>query len=260
MTDSGILLKAYQYMCMARAMAGVYEDNRSICQYVHSVSSGHEAIQLAVAFQLQPCDYVSPYYRDESLLLGLGFSPYILMEQLLAKAGDIFSGGRSYYAHPSYRGPDKPTIIHQSSATGMQAIPATGIAQGIAYREQLNKGEVSPVVLCSFGDASITEGEVSEAFQFAVLKRLPIIYLVQDNGWGISVTAEEARAMDAFFYAGGFEGMERIKIDGADFEQSYHCMRQVFEHVRKYGGPYLVHARVPLLTHHTSGVRMESYR
>ncbi|MFI5194925.1 MAG: thiamine pyrophosphate-dependent enzyme [Chitinophagales bacterium] len=260
MTDSGILLKAYQYMCMARAMAGVYENNRSVCQYVHSVSSGHEAIQLAASFQLQPCDYVSPYYRDESLLLGLGFSPYILMEQLLAKAGDVFSGGRSYYAHPSYRGPDKPTIIHQSSATAMQAIPATGIAQGIAYREQLNKGEVSPVVLCSFGDASITEGEVSEAFQFAVLKKLPIIYLVQDNGWGISVTAEEARAMDAFFYAGGFEGMERIKIDGADFEQSYHCMRQVFEHVRKYGGPYLVHARVPLLTHHTSGVRMESYR
>ena len=66
--------------------------------------------------------------------------------------------------------------------------------------------------------------------------------------------------MDAFRYAGGFDGMERIKIDGADFEQSYQCMRRVFEYVRKYRSPYLVHARVPLLTHHTSGVRMESYR
>ena len=79
----------------------------------------------------------------------------------------------------------------------------------------------SPVVLCSFGDASITEGEVSEAFQVAVLKKLPIIYLVQDNEWGISVSSEEARNMDAFYYAGGFAGMERIKIDGSDFEQSY---------------------------------------
>jgi 2-oxoisovalerate dehydrogenase E1 component len=260
MTDSGILLKAYQYMCTARAMAATYESNRSICKYVHSVSSGHEAIQLATAFQLQPQDYVSPYYRDESLLLGLGFSPYELMEQLLAKGNDIFSGGRAYYAHPNYRGPDKPTIIHQSSATGMQAIPATGIAQGIAFREQSGMADHAPVVLCSFGDASITEGEVSEAFQFAVLKKLPIIYLVQDNGWGISVTAEEARTMDAFRYASGFAGMERIKIDGADFEQSFQCMRQVFDFVRKNRSPYLVQARVPLLSHHTSGVRMESYR
>src|SRR5664279_480662 len=260
MTDSSIFIKAFKLMSTARAMAALYEQNRSVCKYVHSVSSGHEAIQLATAFQLEPQDFVSPYYRDESLLLGLGFSPEILMRQLLAKGSDIFTGGKAYYAHPSYRGPDKPTIIHQSSATGMQAIPATGIAQGIAYREQLNKGEVSPVVLCSFGDASITEGEVSEAFQFAVLKRLPIIYLVQDNEWGISVSSEEARSMDAFHYAGGFAGMERIKIDGADFEQSYHCMQRVFQWVKKFRKPYLVQARVPLITHHTSGVRMEAYR
>ena len=115
-------------------------------------------------------------------------------------------------------------------------------------------------MLCSFGDASITEGEVSEAFQFAALRQLPIIYLVQDNEWGISVSSEEARSMDAFYYAGGFAGMERIKIDGSDFEQSFHCMQQVFRWVRRNSRPYLVQARVPLLTHHTSGVRMEAYR
>ena len=260
MTDSGILLRAFQYMCTARAMAATYESNRNICKYVHSVSSGHEAIQLATAFQLRPQDFVSPYYRDESLLLGLGFSPFELMEQLLAKSGDIFSGGRSYYAHPNFRGGGKPTIIHQSSATGMQAIPATGIAQGIALKEQAGMMEPGSVVLCSFGDASIEEGEISEAFQFAVLKELPIIYLVQDNAWGISVTAAESRSMDAFSYAGGFPGMERIKIDGANFEQSFFCMQQVVEYVRKYRKPYLVQARVPLLSHHTSGVRMETYR
>ena len=260
MTDSQILLRAYTLMVTARAMAATYEQNRTICKYVHSVSSGHEAIQLATAFQLEPQDYVSPYYRDESLLLGLGFSPEILMRQLLARGNDIFTGGKVYYSHPNYRGNDKPTIIHQSSATGMQAIPATGIAQGLAFLEAAGTLHQHPLMLCSFGDASITEGEVSEAFQFAVLKKLPIIYLVQDNEWGISVSSEESRSMDAFHYAGGFAGMERIKIDGSDFEQSFYCMQQVFQYVRKLRRPYLVHARVPLLTHHTSGVRMEAYR
>ncbi len=260
MTESGTLIRAFKLMAAARAMAAIYEKNRTICKYVHSVSSGHEAIQLATAFQFEPQDYVSPYYRDESLLLGLGFSPEILMRQLLAKGNDIFTGGKVYYSHPNFRGNDKPTIIHQSSATGMQAIPATGLAHGISIKEAAGKIQNNPVVLCSLGDASITEGEVSEAFQVAVLKKLPIIYLVQDNEWGISVSSEEARNMDAFYYAGGFAGMERIRIDGSDFEQSYHCMQQVFQWVRKYRRPYLVQARVPLLTHHTSGVRMEAYR
>src|SRR6201992_3372569 len=121
-----ILLRAYRLMCTAKEMAAVYENNRSICKYVHSTSRGHEAIQLAAAFHLQPYDWVSPYYRDESILLGLGFEPYQLMLQLLAKGDDIFTGGRAYYSHPNYRGTDKPNIIHQSSATGMQAIPTTG--------------------------------------------------------------------------------------------------------------------------------------
>ena len=254
-------------MCQAGCMAETYETNRSICKYVHSVSRGHEAIQLATAFHLLPCDFVSPYYRDESLLLGLGFTPYQLMLQLLAKADDLFSGGKEYYSHPSYRGEDKPTIMHQSSATGMQAIPSTGIAQGIAhlekyYTDRLKKGPRGelPIVVCSLGDASLTEGEVSEAFQFAVLKKLPIIYLVQDNDWGISVSSTESRAMSAYEYASGFPGMERTVIDGSDFEESYLNMWRVTDHVREYRRPFLVQANLPLLGHHTSGVRMEFYR
>jgi 2-oxoisovalerate dehydrogenase E1 component len=267
MISKDVLLKAYQLMCTARAMADTYEANRSICKYVHSTSKGHEAIQLATAFQLLPCDYVSPYYRDESMLLGLGFTPYQLMLQLLAKRDDIFTGGREYYSHPNYRGNDKPNIIHQSSATGMQVIPTTGIAQGIAYLEQINSdlqkkgpnGEL-PVVVCSLGDASVTEGEVSEAFQFAVLKKLPVIYLIQDNEWGISASAEETRVMDAFDYAAGFPGLERVRIDGSNFEESFDALRRVVQYVRQHRGPYLVQAKVPLLGHHTSGVRKEFYR
>jgi 2-oxoisovalerate dehydrogenase E1 component len=262
-----ILLNAYRHMCIAKNMANTYEANRQVCKYVHSTSRGHEAIQLATAFQLQPQDYVSPYYRDESLLLGLGFSPYELMLQLLAKGNDIFTGGREYYSHPNYRGADKPTIIHQSSATGMQAIPTTGVAQGIKYLEKVGKvlpsGEDlggAPIVVCSLGDASMTEGEVSEALQFAALHQLPIIYLVQDNGWGISVTKEEARLTSASDFVKGFGGINRISIDGSDFLQSYEVMKNVVEEVRRERHPFLVHAKVPLLGHHTSGVRKEFYR
>ena len=267
MIDKGILLQAFRLMCTAKSMTDTYEANRQICKYVHATSRGHEAIQLATAFQLLPCDYISPYYRDESILLGLGFSPYTLMLQLLAKGEDIFTGGREYYSHPNYHGSDKPNIIHQSSATGMQAIPTTGIAQGLQYLEFINsplykkgkEGE-SPIVICSLGDAALTEGEVSEAFQFAVLKKLPIIYLVQDNDWGISVTGSEARTMNASEFAQGFKGLQRISIDGSDFFQSYEVMRNVVQKVREIRQPFLVHAKVPLLAHHTSGVRKEFYR
>lgn len=254
-------------MCTAKAMAETYEANRAICKYVHSTSRGHEAIQLATAFHLLPCDYISPYYRDESIMLGLGFTPYQLMLQLLAKGDDMFTGGREYYNHPNYRGNDKPTIIHQSSATGMQAIPTTGVAQGIKYVIETNspllvRGEDGqlPVVICCLGDASVTEGEVSEAFQFAALHQLPIIYLVEDNDWGISVTSAEARTTNAFDFIAGFAGIDRISIDGSDFVESYLAMQQVIQDTRVNRKPVLVHARVPLLGHHTSGVRKEFYR
>ncbi len=135
MVKKELLLEAYTLMCTARAMAETYDANRSVCKYVHSTSRGHEAIQLAVGMQLEPYDFCSPYYRDESMLLGMRLSPYELMLQLLGKAGDPFSGGRTYYAHPSLNREGFPRIPHQSSATGMQAIPATGMAHGIAYKE-----------------------------------------------------------------------------------------------------------------------------
>lgn len=250
-------------MNTAKTMAETYEENRAICsKYVHSTSRGHEAIQLAAALQLKPYDYAALYYRDDSMLLGMGLQPYELMLQLMAKADDPFSGGRTYYGHPSLKREGYPTIPHQSSATGMQAIPATGMAQGIAYLEGqgLLKGEEKPIVLCSLGDGSVTEGEVAEAFQMAVLKGLPIVYLVQDNDWGISATGKEMRAMDAFEYAAGFKGMERLRVNGSDFEESYEGMRVAMEYARQVRRPILVHAKVPLLGHHTSGVRREWYR
>ncbi len=259
--DSKLLLRAYRLMMTAKAMADIYEENRSICKYVHSTSRGHEAIQLATAFQLKPHDWISPYYRDESIMLGMGWRPYEMMLQLLAKGEDPFTGGREYYNHPNSRREHLPKIIHQSSATGMQAIPTTGLAQGIQYLEsQRGISEEKPVVICCFGDGSITEGEVSEAFQFAALKQLPIIYLVEDNDWGISVSSNEARSMNAYEFIQGFKGIERLQVDGSDFVLSYEAMENAIHYVRENRKPILVHATVPLLGHHTSGVRKEWYR
>lgn len=257
-----IYIKAYHMMCLSRAMAAIYEENRQITKYVHSTSKGHEAIQIATGFLLKSIDVAYPYYRDESMLLSMGMEPYQLMLQLLAKADDPFSGGRTYYSHPSSNRNDMPIMPHQSSATGMQAIPATGAAHGISYLESIGKLKQieKPIVLCSLGDGCVTEGEVAEAFQMAVLKQLPILYLVQDNDWGISASGDEMRAMDAYEYAAGFKGLKRERLNGSDFSECLKGMEKAVDWVRTSRKPMLVHVKVPLLGHHTSGVRMEWYR
>jgi 2-oxoisovalerate dehydrogenase E1 component len=267
MLTANILSDAYKLMVTAKAMCETYDANRQVCKYVHASSRGHEAIQIATGMHLLNCDWVSPYYRDDSMLLSLGFSPYELMLQLLAKKADPFSGGRSYYCHPSNKNKNRALIIHQSSATGMQAIPTTGLAQGLQFLEQhqnanLRKTEDGqlPIVLCSMGDGAMTEGEISEALQFAALKQLPVVYLVQDNQWSISATAEETRSMNAYEYAAGFKGLKRMQCDGSDFIHSYETMEQAIAYARIERKPILVHARLPLLSHHTSGVRKEFYR
>ena len=260
-----LILQAFKNLVTAKEMTQVYEDNfKVVSKYVHATSRGHEVIQTALGMQLKAQDYLFPYYRDDAMLLSIGMTPYELMLQVLAKKEDPFSGGRTYYCHPSLRDDDKPKIPHQSSATGMQAIPATGVAMGFRYQEAEKlsshlKGE-APVVVCSLGDASVTEGEIAEAFQMAALKQLPILYLVQDNGWDISANASETRAQNAAQYAAGFHGLEAISIDGTDFEQSYTTIKEVLEKIRTQRRPFLIHAKVPLLNHHTSGVRMEFYR
>ena len=157
-----------------------------------------------------------------------------------------------------------PKIPHQSSATGMQAIPTTGVAMGVQYLEQQNLaqdfGKNKPVVVCSIGDAAMTEGEISEALHMAALKQFPILYFVQDNEWDISAHASEIRANDVSQYIQGFKGIELRTIEGNDFIESYTTIKEVLETIRKERRPFMIHAKVPLLGHHTSGVRKEWYR
>ncbi|HHG85032.1 MAG TPA: tungsten formylmethanofuran dehydrogenase, partial [Bacteroidetes bacterium] len=264
-----VMLKAFELMSTAKEMAALYEDKKAVTsKYVHATSRGHEAIQLALGMQLGAQDFVAPYYRDDAILLGIGMTPHACMLQLMAKQTDPFSGGRTYYCHPSLRREGQPKIPHQSSATGMQAIPMTGVAHGFKYKEamgihdwDLSQPEnLPPVAVCSLGDAAITEGEVAEAFQEAALNQLPILYLIQDNEWDISATAAETRSQNAYEFAQGFKGLEAISIDGSDFIESWATVNHILETIRAERRPFLLHAKVPLLNHHTSGVRKEWYR
>lgn len=258
-----LLTEAYKFLVTAKAMTEIYEEHKeTTSKYVHATSRGHEAIQIAMGMQLLAQDYLSAYYRDDAMLLSIGVSPYELMLQLLAKKDDIFSGGRTYYSHPSLNRDNMPKIPHQSSATGMQAIPTVGVAMGLQYRELEGFAveDPRPIAVCSLGDASCTEGEVSEAFQMAALKQLPILFLVQDNGWDISAKAEEITAQDIAHYARGFKGIEIIQVDGTDFMACYQAIDKAVFTMRTDRRPFLIHAKVPLLNHHTSGVRKEWYR
>ena len=132
------LLKAFRLMATAKTMTEIYEKNfKFVSKYVHATSRGHEAVQLALGLQLLPVDYLSAYYRDDAMMLGIGVTPYELMLQLMAKRDDPFSGGRSYYCHPSLKDDDRPKIPHQSSATGM--LLAVPLAQYCTSAPQVPK-------------------------------------------------------------------------------------------------------------------------
>jgi 2-oxoisovalerate dehydrogenase E1 component len=257
------LLKAFELMATARAMSDLFEENAKLtAKYVHATSRGHEAIQIALGIALEAQDWVAPYYRDDSILLGIGMSPAELMLQLLAKKDDPFSGGRTYYSHPSLRRNDMPKIPHQSSATGMQAIPTTGLAMGVQYLEKKGLSATKDaVVVCSLGDASITEGEVSEALHMADLKQMPMLFFIQDNEWDISAHSSEIRANDASILVKAYPGIESILVEkGHDFMKCHEAVQKALEIIRTERRPVMIHAKVPLLGHHTSGVRREWYR
>ncbi len=258
-------------------MSDLYEEHaRLTAKYVHACSRGHEVIQIAAGQLLRPQDYVSCYYRDDSLLLAMGLTPQELMLQLFAKKDDPFSGGRTYYSHPSLNRPGQPKIPHQSSATGMQAIPAAGAAMGLQYLREMdlesqavkdgkqagvNGVDDEPgISFCSIGDAAMTEGEVAEAFHMTALRKMPMVWLVQDNEWDISAHSSEVRFGDATTFAKAFPGIEVLSVDGTDWDACHKAMEHAIGTARKEQRPFLVHASVPLLGHHTSGVRREFYR
>jgi 2-oxoisovalerate dehydrogenase E1 component len=212
--------------------------------------AGHEAVLVAAGLNLRPgYDWFFPYYRDRALVLHLGMTP---LEMLLAAVGakdDPNSGGRQM---PSHWGHRKLNIVSASSPTGTQVLHAVGAAEAaviysrvpqIADREShYHDDEISYV---SLGDGATSEGEFWESLNSACTKSLPVLFLVEDNGYAISVPVEvQTPGGDISRLVRSFPGLHVDSIDGTDFFESLRAMREATAYVRSRRGPALVHARV----------------
>ncbi len=201
--------------------------------------AGHEAIQVAAGMVLQPGqDWIYPYYRDRALCLALGVTPHEMLLQAVGAAADPASGGRqmpSHWGHPKYN------IVSSSSPTGTQFLQAVGCAEASRYDGDAN-GELT---LVAGGDGSTSEGEFWEALNAACLKSLPVLFLIEDNGYAISVPVEcQTAGANISRLVAGFPGLFQQEVDGTDFLASYQVMREAAAYCRAGKGPALVHAHV----------------
>jgi 2-oxoisovalerate dehydrogenase E1 component len=212
--------------------------------------AGHEAVLVAAAQTLRPAyDWFYPYYRDRALCLELGMTP---LEMLLAGVGskdDPASGGRQM---PSHWGHKALNIVSQSSPTGTQLLQAVGAAEaGVIFSrvpgipDRQTRFKADELVYVSLGDGATSEGEFWEALSTACTKQLPILFVVEDNGYAISVPVEvQTPGGDISRLVRGFPGLHVDSIDGTDFFASLRAMREATAYVRARKGPALVHARV----------------
>lgn len=201
--------------------------------------AGHEAIEVAAGMLLRPGqDWIYPYYRDRALCLTLGVTPYEMLLQAVGAADDPASGGRQM---PSHWGHRKYNIVSSSSPTGTQFLQAVGCAEASRYHDP-NSSEIT---LVASGDGATSEGEFWESLNVACMKRLPLIFLVEDNGYAISVPVEyQTAGANISTLVSGFPNLFQREVDGCDFLASYEAMKAALEYCRTGQGPALVHAHV----------------
>jgi len=232
------LIRAYRIMYLSRRI-----DDREIVLkrqqkiFFQVSGAGHEAIQTAAGMLLRPGhDWFFPYYRDRALCLALGVSPKDMLLQAVGSEEDTASGGRqmpSHWSSPSLH------IVSPSSATGTQFTPSVGCA----HAERFLNPASDAVTLVSSGEGATSEGEFWESLNAACLERLPLIYLVQDNGYAISVPVERQSAGGNIArLVSGFLGLKVLECDGTDFLASYATMAEAIDACRRERGPVLVHA------------------
>jgi len=218
----------------------------------HISGIGHEAAQVGAAFAIRRGeDWVAPYYRDLALLLCLGYTPRDFMLSLMGKAEEPSSGGRQMPSHWSYR---PANVVSHSAPVATQNVHAAGIALGIKL-----SGD-DKVVITSIGEGSTSQGEWYEAVNWAAVHRLPVIFIVQNNQYAISVPPERQMAvLSAADKACGL-GLDGIQVDGTDVFQVYEVMSKAVEKARQGLGPTLVETRMYRITPHSSDDDDRSYR
>jgi 2-oxoisovalerate dehydrogenase E1 component len=237
--DAEQLVRAFRIMHTARRL-----DDREIALkrqnriFFQISGAGHEAVQVAAGMVLRSGeDWFYPYYRDRALCLTLGVTPYEMLLAAVGAASDPASGGRQM---PSHWGHRRYHIVSSSSPTGTQFVQAVGCAEASRYRHR----EAEVTLVCA-GDGSTSEGEFWEALNIACLKSLPVLFLLEDNGYAISVPIEcQTAGSNISPLVAGFPGLFREEVDGTDFLASYRVMESAAAWCREGHGPALVHAHV----------------
>ena len=224
--------------------------------------AGHEALLLALGRSLRPgYDWFFPYYRDRALMLSLGMSPTEILLEAVGAANDPSSGGRQMPCHWGY----KPlNVVSQSSATGTQCIPAVGSAEASRYivrRPHLGlPAHGDELTYVSLGEGATSEGEFWESLNTACVEHLPVLYVVADNGFAISVPASEQSPAPVSELVQGFRGLAVHQFDGRDYFEARTRGAEAIAHVRAGAGPALLHAFVTRPYSHSAADTQTKYR
>jgi 2-oxoisovalerate dehydrogenase E1 component len=269
--DRDRMVWVYRMMYLSRKM-----DDREIQlhrqgrTFFEISAAGHEALQVAAAMALRPgYDWASMYYRGRTLALALGITP---AEQLLEAVGSgkaPFSGGRQM---PSHWGSRPLHIVSRSSATGMQWAQAVGLAEAAVYyqsspdaaREAAARQttfQQDEIALVTGGDGATSEGEFYESLNAACLHRAPVVFLIEDNGFAISVPVEaQTTGGNISRLVSNYPGLHVEEIDGTDFWKSLEAMRRAAQYCRERRGPALVHGHVMRLHSHSLSDDQKLYK
>jgi 2-oxoisovalerate dehydrogenase E1 component len=258
------LIEDFRLACVSRAI-----DDREINMQKQSrvffqiSGAGHEAIGLALARLLRPgYDWFFPYYRDQALALGLGVTPTEILMQAVGSVEDPSSAGRQM---PSHWGKREINLVTESSATGSQCIPAVGCAEAARYivRRPHLPGCVAygdELTYVSLGEGACSEGEFWESLNSACNLHLPVLYVVPDNGFAISVPATDQHPAPVAELVAGFRGLDVQRLDGTDYFAVRTVAREIIERIRAGVGPALIHADVVRPYSHSAADTQSKYR